>query len=481
LVSFTGLVWLVEGAAGSWRRGLVVWLFAIGHFATGLYWVGIAFTVEAEKFAWMIPFAVGGLAALLAIFPAVCVSAAWGVARRLGLDRIGCIAFLIGAWVLSEWLRSWVLTGFPWNLAGVVWTFSPVTMQAAALFGVWGLGFVALAGACAPAAFDRGNARRAVGFVAVAALLIVSVAGYGVWRLDAAPLPGENTVDSVGLRIVQINIDQREKWQAGKKGEFLTRYMEASAAEDFDADGPGLTHVIWPETAVPYFLNEQPSLLAFLRHAAPPGGLLITGAPRIERQENEAPKLWNSLFAISPKGDVIATFDKAHLVPFGEYVPFRDILPVEKLTYGRLDFTPGPGPRRLDLPGLPPVSPLICYEVIFPQGVVPAGPRPGFLLNLTNDAWFGTSSGPFQHFANARLRAVEQGLPLVRSANTGISAIVDGHGRVWRQLGLGEVGHIDSRLPAALDPTVFSRLGSWSVALMLVAAGALALILGRRG
>jgi apolipoprotein N-acyltransferase len=482
MISFTGLVWMLEGAAGAWRRGFVVFVFAVGHFAAGLYWVGIAFTVEAEKFAWMIPFAVGGLSALLALFPALTVSLGWSAARRLGLDRIGRVAFLVGAWVLSEWLRSWVLTGFPWNLMGVAWTFSPTTMQAAALFGVWGLGFATLTAACVPAAFDRGNARRALAFTAIAALLLAAVAGYGSWRLESAPAPAQRSVDAVGLRLVQANVDQRRKWRNEGRRESLARYMELSAADGFDAEGPGLTHVIWPETAVTYFINEQPELQAFLRRAAPPGGLLITGAPRIERGEaGTPPQLWNSLYALSPKGDVIATYDKFHLVPFGEYVPFRETLPVEKLTYGRLDFSPGPGPRRLDLPGLPPVSPLICYEVIFPQGVVPPGPRPGFLLNLTNDAWFGTSSGPFQHFANARLRAVEQGLPLVRAANTGISAVVDGYGRIWRQLGLGESGYIDSRLPVALAPTLFSRLGSWSVALVLVAAGALALALGRRG
>jgi apolipoprotein N-acyltransferase len=231
------------------------------------------------------------------------------------------------------------------------------------------------------------------------------------------------------------------------------------------------THIIWAETSVPYILANTPGLSQVLAAAVPPGGLMIFGAPRASPAGVTPRQLWNSLQAIDDKGRVKGTYDKHHLVPFGEYVPFRDILPIEKLTAGRQDFSPGPGIRTLAFDGLPPVSPLICYEVIFSGNVVDAENRPQWLLNLTNDAWFGQSFGPYQHFAAARLRAVEEGLPLVRVANTGISGVIDGYGRTIRRLGLGQEGVIDSPLPAALDDrTMYSRFGGWILALMMIFA-----------
>ena len=238
--------------------------------------------------------------------------------------------------------------------------------------------------------------------------------------------------------------------------------------------------MIWPETAIPYFIADDPGRRAMIAAATPKGGALISGALRgMAKSESSPQKIWNSLHAFDEEGRITATYDKTHLVPFGEYMPFRNILPIAKLTYGSTDFSPGPGPRSLTVAGLPPFSPLICYEAIFSNAVVENGKRPGFLLNITNDAWFGLSSGPYQHFASARLRSVEQGLPLVRAANTGISAVVDAQGRITARLGLGREGVLDAALPRALTtPTLYARWGNLWL-LPLAAAGAF-LMLRRR-
>jgi len=243
--------------------------------------------------------------------------------------------------------------------------------------------------------------------------------------------------------------------------------------------GPGfekITHVVWPETAVPYLLDGDEALRRLLARAVPPGGALITGAPR-----GNAGRIWNSILALDARGDILAIYDKHHLVPFGEYVPFRSVLPLDKLTAGNIDFTAGPGLVQFTVAGLPPASALICYEVIFPGQVVPTdGLRPTWLLNLTNDAWFGTSLGPFQHFASARMRAVEEGLPLVRAANTGITSVLDGYGRILGQLGLNDVGVVDADLPEPVtDITLYAKYGNWTVVFLIFCAALGSFVLRR--
>jgi apolipoprotein N-acyltransferase len=243
-----------------------------------------------------------------------------------------------------------------------------------------------------------------------------------------------------------------------------------------------ISHVIWAETAVPYLLAGEPVLRAKIAEIIPEGGLLITGAPRRESADDSW-RLWNSLHALDETGRVVGTYDKHHLVPFGEYTPLRALLGrlgLSKMAVGASDFSPGPGPVTLALPGLPPVSPLICYEAIFPGSVVASGPRPEWLLNITNDAWFGTSSGPYQHFASARIRAVEEGLPLVRVANNGISAVVDSYGRLRAWRGLNEIGTIDAALPKpARSLTLYARFGD-ILALLLTMMTVFSALLLRR-
>jgi apolipoprotein N-acyltransferase len=434
------LLWLLDGATRA-RTGFAIgWCAGAGHFAAALFWIVEPFLVEPEVFGWMAPFALAGMAFGLALFWAV-PFALTVVLTRPGLLRVLALAALV---VSGEIVRSRVLTGFPWGLTGYAWVETPV-IQTVALFGPYMLGLLTLVAALLPG-LVTGRA------VAAAAALVAVGWGYGAVRL-AQPLP--EVADPLVVRLVQPNAAQHLKWQPGMAQEFYERHLRLSRAEP----RPDVT--IWSETAVPFLLESRPDLLAEAAAAAAPGRLIL-GIQRAEIERGE-PRWYNGLAVLEPDGRVAAVYDKHHLVPFGEYIPWASLvarlgLPgLETLTGG--GFSPGPGPRRIAVDGLPAFLPLICYEAIFPNGLAPPEGRPEWLVQLTNDAWFGQLAGPFQHLAQARIRAIEQGLPLARSANTGISAMVDPYGRILAQLELGEVGSIDSPLPGALPVTPYAAAG----------------------
>ena len=468
IVAFPPLFWAVESSArlrGAFWTGF--W-FALGHFTAGLYWIAHSMLLDPLRFGWMIPFAVCGLAALLGLF----VGAAAAAARAWphpGASR--AIVFAI-AWVMAEWLRSWVMSGFPWNLIGYSWAVFDPMMQPAAIVGAYGVGFVTVLAATMPATL-AGPGRRIVPTI-VATILLAAAAGFGFYRLGNAAF---ETVPDIRFRIVQPNIEQTLKNDPALRQTNFERHL-ALTLETPGYDG--ITHVVWPEAAVPYLIERSPEVAAYLARGVPPGGLLLTGAVRAEPVDGAVERIYNGLAVIDGSGTRLATADKFNLVPFGEYVPLRSLFPfLAKLTPGDLDFTPGPGPVTVRLPGLPPFSPLICYEVIFAADVADRADRAGWLLNLTNDGWFGISTGPYQHFAAARFRAVEEGLPLVRAANTGISAIVDGWGRIVERSRLGEMTVLDGELPVALSPTPYARWGNFPVALLLLLALGVAWVLPR--
>jgi apolipoprotein N-acyltransferase len=475
--AFTGLLWLIGRTC--WRGAAATgWWFGLGHFATGLYWVGSAFYVDAALYGWLAPFAILGLAAGMALFPAIALTIMHVFCRRLRLSDWAQALVLAVFWTLGEWLRGQVLTGFPWNLMGTVWVVSEAMLQTAAWIGVFGLGLLTVMAAALPAVLARGAGLRdwavALSGVAVMALLWTG----GLMRLAEAETGADDTtIEGVRLRLVQPNIAQHLKWKPDLRIKHVRRQLQMSRQA---AEGAPPTHIIWAETAVPFNLSSDRPLQKILGKAVPADGLLITGAPRVEGRSGADQKLWNSAHALTPAGDIVATYDKRHLVPFGEYVPFRSILGFSKLTAGRLDFTPGTGPRTIDLPGLPLAAILICYEIIFPDEVPGDGERPGWLLNITNDAWFGLTAGPYQHLAAARMRAVEHGLPLVRVANTGISAVVDGYGRIIASLPLGQAGVLDTDLPKSLPATVFARYGGAMIWFLLTGVLLLCSVMGRR-
>lgn len=466
LLALPGLLILAESRRSRWAAFWTAWAWGLGHHVAGLYWISHALMTEAERFAWLVPIAVPAIAALLAVFAAVpALLALWfppGWPRLLGFS---------GLWVLSEMARGVVLTGFPWNLMGSAWAFGALPVQAAAWVGVHGLSLATLLLALLPLVWSRRAAMLGAGLLIGAVTLGLA----RLWPEEPAPAP-------VALRVIQGNIAQSHKWRDELRAAHFRRYLAltASVPPPSPEAGDGQMVVVWPETASPYLLATDSAARRFAAEALPEGAVLLAGTPRLERlPEGSTPpvRIWNSLVGLDGAGEVIAVYDKHHLVPFGEYVPLRRVLPIETIVPGNLDFSAGPGPRSLALAGraeVPAFSPLICYEVIFPGNVTARGERPGWLLNLTNDAWFGVSSGPYQHLAAARLRAVEEGLPLVRAANTGVSAVFDARGRTVASLGLNRTGVIAAPLPAALPPTPFSRGGvliPLGLALLAVAAG----------
>ncbi len=479
LISFTGLVWLIHASRSPWHAALAGWWFGFAHFIAGIYWLGAALLIDPSRFGWLVAPAVIGLSAVFALFPALAAFAA----RLPALTCTGRVLAFAVAWTAAEWLRSAPGYGFPMNLMGTVWAPSLGMIQGAALAGVYGLSFVTVLAAAAPAALAAPSAEERPGrrpwLVPAAALaLLAAVWVGGQARLALAP---DQAAGDIRLRLVQANIEQTLKWKEGERAAALARHVRLSRQPGFKA----ADLVIWPEAAATFYMDESTRLRAFLSQAAPPGGYLITGAPRRTRSAGRTIAFWNSLHALTPEGAIAASYDKHHLVPFGEFIPLRSLLPLPVLTYGSRDHSAGPGPRTLSLPGLPSFSPLICYEATFPGEAVAGGAapseRPAWLLNITNDGWFGHTAGPYQHFEAARLRAVEEGLPLVRAANTGISAVVDAYGRVVGRLGLGEAGILDAPLPPALAaPTPMARLGGWTLAILLLLAAAAALILGIR-
>jgi apolipoprotein N-acyltransferase len=429
--------------------------------------MGHAFLVDAETFAWLIPIAVTALPACLALFTGIALV----FAHLLWIRGPARILAFAAALTAAEWLRGHVLTGFPWNaygyaLAGPLWL-----GQAASIIGIWGLTFVALAVFAAPATVtDEAPAVRRFLPVSCAALVLSGLALFGWVRLSLTPM---QLVDGVQLRIMQPNLQQDAKFNYSARAEVMSRYLALSRRQT--PEGRGLdqvTHLIWPESAFPFYLNAEPEALAQLAALLPEGTVLITGADRTGPPPATAASTdtRTSIYVIDHQGAVLGLYDKVHLVPFGEFLPFQTLL--ERIGLSQLTKVTGgliAGERReaLKTARAPPALPLLCYEVIFPDELGIGKERPGWLLNLTNDGWFGMSSGPYQHYVQARLRAIEQGLPLVRAANTGISAVLDSLGRVAGMLPLGAEGVLDVPLPQPIAPTIYARLGNWPAFLLI--------------
>jgi len=468
------LVWLIDGAVrdsrSRWRSALSAalagWAFGFGYFFFGLFWIGEAFLVESRHL-WLLPLAVTLTPAGLAVFWAAAAAAAAWFWRADGW-RILVLAVALG---VAEWLRGHIFTGFPWNVIGYALTWPVVLMQSAGLLGIYGLTLVAVPLFAAPlvlgAAAAPGAERRRAWFraLAVTGLPLAILATYGAVRLATAP---GTDVAGVRIRIVQPSVPQHEKWLPEKQAEIFQEHLDLSRTNPAGVrdDLAGITYLVWPEASMPFMPLDHPEALAAIGDLLPDGTFLLSGALRAEGTATGRTgdfRAFNSLMVFNGAGGVEGIYDKTHLVPLGEYLPWRKTLEaigLEKLSRVRGSFTEGVMPRpTLSVPGLPPVGGLICYEVIFPGIGSASSRRPGVYVNVTNDGWFGDTTGPRQHFHWARVRAVEEGVPLIRAANNGISAVIDASGRVIGLLGMNVKGTLDSALPSARGAPLYSVFG----------------------
>lgn len=479
-VSFPLLVWLLDGAvlhapASLLRRGAaffaVGWWFGFGYFLAGLWWIGGALLVEADSFAWALPFAVFGLPLVLAFF--------WGaaavIARVLWSDDLGRIFSLAAGFGVAEWLRGWVLTGLPWNPIGFAAMPVPLLMQSAHAVGALAMNALAVFVFALPALLAgtrHGRLALALGLALAAAHL-----GYGAWRLQT-PQTGE--ARHLSVRIVQPAVDLSEKWDGAVRDRVFATTLDLSRGPAASGGKPP-DLVLWPETAVPFFFTERPDALAAIGDMLGDGQLLLAGAVRGEGDlSSDDARFYNAIVAVDPNGAIVDAVDKVHLVPFGEYVPFAALLARAGFTQfvaGPMNFAAGSLRHPLALPGGIRGVPFICYEVIFPEEVARDAAGADLILNITNDAWFGDTPGPYQHFRQLQLRAVETGLPAIRAANNGISGVIDSRGRVLDALALNERGWIDADVTIhPPDSPIFSAfLSAVVVNLAFVAAAAASL------
>ncbi len=450
------------------NSALLAWAFGFGQFLAGLYWVGYAFTVDAANHGWQLPFAIVFLTGGLALFPALAGTIS-GWLWRPGHTRI--IIFAI-AFAFCEWLRGHVLTGFPWNIAAYGWGASLAILQSVSVLGVYGLGFLTVLFAASLAELFSVPLRWkfAAAMAALFALLWIA----GSVRLSQSPT---EAVPGVALRIVQPNVAEADKFKRYLALQNWERLLEPSTSPAKVKP----TILIWPEAAPPFFLAREPVALQEIAHLTA-DKILLTGAERFEIGPDRTLRFYNSLVGFGRNGQVLFVYDKFHLVPFGEYVPFAGLLNrigITKLTQGEQGFSSGDGPHTFALPGAPSVAPLICYEILFPGDVV-GRTRPDWFVNVTDDSWFGPSSGPFQHLLTARVRAIEEGIPVARAANTGISAVIDPLGRTIATLPLDQRGVLDAPLPRSLAPTLYARLGDLAFWLIVAIGGAVGLVLRQK-
>ncbi|MBQ4472338.1 MAG: apolipoprotein N-acyltransferase [Alphaproteobacteria bacterium] len=419
---------------------------------TGMNWLAHAMVLGDGYYAWLVPLIWIGFALFFGLYYGV---TAWFASfAKPGVSRWFAFA---GWFCVIEWVRGWAFSGFPWNVIGNVWNAYLPIFQIVSVVGVYGLGFLSVL------LFTTPNFGRKLKPTLWAVVALGIVYALGAWRLYEAP---KDSVWGVKLRLVQPNIPCTLKWDPREAQNNINKLIRLSRTNNDE-----ITHIIWPESAISFLLNYHEQQRLQLMAAMRQGSVLITGAMRAANTQDQS--VANSLFVLDDLTNIHAFYDKAHLVPFGEYTPLKGILPLDKFVPFDSDIVAGPGPKTIPIEKAPPASPMVCYEAIFPGEVVDEAHRPDWLIHVTNDGWYGMSAGPYHHFAMAQTRAVEEGLPLARSANTGISGVVDAYGRIWDKMDLGKEGVVDVALPKPAPPTIFSRYGN---KLALILAGIFILI-----
>lgn len=444
-VSFSGLFCLLEKTADTapkaWKLG---YAFGFGHFAFGLSWIGNALLLDASAFGWLYPLCLLAGGAFFGLFTALPLWLSYYFK-----PLIARILAFAGFWGFSEWLRSFVLTGFPWNLLGSVFAFSDTMLQTASLWGTYGLSLITILIASFPALYlCKPQKRNLLPAAGIPALLLLLLFGIGFFRLSAAvQTAGETTV-----RLVQPAIPQAMKWDRNALEYNFQKYIALSRTAGLDK----IDFVVWGETAVPFPLDIDEEHRQAITAAIPADGYLITGLVRYEGKPDGGYTPFNSMFVINKQGEIIAHYDKTHLVPFGEYIPLKQYLPdwIRPVANTIADFGTGSGPQNLSIKNFPELSASICYEIIFPYQIINRQKKPEWMINLTNDGWYGDSMGPYQHLTAARLRAVEEGITIIRAANSGISAAISPYGQVIAAIPLNIQNIMDIRLPA--EASVFT-------------------------
>lgn len=465
-VSYPFLLLVIFGKSRSSMEAFSLgWWFSFGQFYAGLYWIANSFVIQEGVSGLMGIGAVGILAGLLALFGGLVTYAVhrFYKDKPFELYMLPIVLSFVVCWNIGEWLRGHLFHGLPWNLAGYSAGFSDMLLQSTALWGAYGLGLVVMFLAFVPflIASTSLKSREGKSVLGVALILITGLLIYGSVRLQGKV----EFVEDVVLKLVQPNISQKDKWDREKRTENFLDYLSMSR----NKSGDKATHVIWPETAAIYALDSEPSRRYLIADMLGEDAVLLTGYLRVERVPEF--KVWTSFMSIDAQGKVGDIYDKSRLVPFGEYTPapFRFLMNLVGMgSLFQSEFTPGSGIKTITVPGLPSLSVLICYEINFPTQVVDKNDRPEWILNITNDAWYGQSSGPYQHFLQTRIRAIEEGLPVVRSAGTGISAIIDPYGRTLQKLPLNSRGVVQGKLPLKLDKiTPYARIRDWLFGCMM--------------
>lgn len=451
-ITLSGLFYLMQNAqtGKDWFK-LGYW-FGFGFYAFGLAWIGNALLIEAQTFGWLYPIVLMASGGFFGLFIAIPASLSF-IFKNIYARYLSFSAL----WVIFEWIRSFIFTGFPWNLLGTTLAFSPITIQLASVIGTYGLSLVILITTIAPALYfcapNKKNLSLALSLIFLFSILNLS---YGFWRINKF---SDSRESDIKIRIVQPAIPQSMKWSPVSLDENINKYIALSRStglEDID-------FVIWGETASPFPLDYDSYYRELVTNAISEKGHLITGSLRYEADGNDFYQPLNSMFILNKYGVIEAHYDKSHLVPFGEYIPFREYLPtwVRPITNTIANFKAGDGPQKIKIANYPDLGALICYEIIFPAQVVNKKTRPQWIINLTNDGWYGNSSGPYQHLVTAQMRAIEEGITIVRAANTGISAIITRLGQITHTLGLNQQGILDVSLPQKLEiATIYGKYGN---------------------
>lgn len=444
------LLSLTKATSGKQAFAYGYW-FGFGWFACGFSWVGNALLIDIAAFGWLYPITLFSSGAFFGLF----IGAPAYLAYHFKKPYAQWLAFT-ALWVIFEWIRSFILTGFPWNLLGSVLAFSPQTIQTTALFGTYGLSLLVLLSVSAPALIIIYRNKTSA-IIATSTILLISIFIYafGTWRIQNI---SDETSD-INIRIVQPSIPQAMKWDNASLENNFLEYIRLSKSKPLD----NIDFVIWGETATPYPLDIEPRYRELITEAVPPKGYLITGLVRYEFENAYDYHPLNSMFILNKQGEIVDFYDKSHLVPFGEYIPLRKILPnwIRPITQTISDFKSGKAHKVFKLKNYPSFGALICYEIIFPAEIINPTNKPEFLINLTNDGWYGDSSGPHQHSVSTQLRAVEEGITIIRAANTGISAVITPTGRIIASLPLNNKNILDVILPKQLSvSTLYGKYGN---------------------